>query len=78
MDWIAPAVIGIGFWFLYEAWQSHTTGTAPHPVAKIIAAVQGDSSTASTVAPLPSSGSGQPASSTVAFAAPTTGGEAYN
>lgn len=31
MDAIFPALIGIGLWFMYEAW----TNPTPHPVAKV-------------------------------------------
>lgn len=35
MDAIFPALIGLGLWFAYEAWESGKSGTSPHPIAKI-------------------------------------------
>jgi len=45
VDAIFPALIGLGFYFMYEAWQSHTNNTTPHPVKKITAAIKGVSFT---------------------------------
>lgn len=37
MDAIAPALVGLGIWFCFEAW----TTSDPHPIAKITAALGG-------------------------------------
>lgn len=58
MDAVFPALIGIGLWFCYEAWESGKTGDAPHPIAKVTAALG-----------VASSGGGN----TVAGSAPYTG-----
>jgi hypothetical protein len=41
MDAIFPALIGGGLYLMYYAWESHTKGTAPHPIKKITSAIQG-------------------------------------
>jgi hypothetical protein len=45
VDAVAPAIIGIGIYLMYEAWKSHQTGNPPTPVAKIKGAITGASST---------------------------------
>jgi hypothetical protein len=43
VDAVAPAIIGLGIYLMYEAWRSHTTGNPPTPVAKIKGAITGAS-----------------------------------
>lgn len=53
MDAIAPAIIGIGIYLMYEAFKN----TSPTPIAKIKNAITGASSADSTVTPLGGAGS---------------------
>jgi hypothetical protein len=48
VDAVAPGLIGLGLWFCYEAWTSHTTGSAPHPIAKAKAFLTNSSSGSTT------------------------------
>jgi hypothetical protein len=50
MDAVAPALIGIGLYLSYVAWESHKNGTAPNPLTNIINAVQGKNSVPSGTA----------------------------
>lgn len=59
MDAVAPAIIGIGIYLMYEAFKN----TNPTPVAKIKSAITG--AAASTVAPLGGAGSANQPSVTV-------------
>ena len=33
MDFIAPAIVGVGLYLAWYAWKSHSTGTPPTPLA---------------------------------------------
>lgn len=46
MDAVAPALIGLGIYLMYEAWRSHTTGNPPTPLAKIKTALSGNATPA--------------------------------
>lgn len=59
MDAIAPAIIGIGIYLMYEAFKN----TSPTPIAKIKSAITGASS--SSVTPLGGAGSATQPSVTV-------------
>jgi hypothetical protein len=43
VDAVAPALIGLGIWFMYEAWKT-PAGSAPTPIASIKSALQGSGS----------------------------------
>ena len=48
MDAVAPIILGLGIYLMYEAWRSHQTGNPPTPVAKIKGAITGASAPATT------------------------------
>jgi hypothetical protein len=45
MDAVAPALIGIGLYLAYVAWESHKNGTPPTPLTKITSAIQSSGGT---------------------------------
>jgi hypothetical protein len=48
VDAIAPGLIGIGIYLMYEAWESHKSGQAPSPLAKLNTALTGTNNVAGT------------------------------
>jgi hypothetical protein len=48
MDFVAPAIIGLGFYFMYVAWTSHKNGTQPTPIANITTAIKGNATPATS------------------------------